>query len=245
MEHPVHRFDRLDSTMLKAAELAAEGAPEGTIVVADCQTSGQGRLGRSWHSEPGLGLYMTEILRPKLCPDSLPVVTLALGVAAHEAISETAGVACDLRWPNDILIGDRKCAGILAQLQDGVLLAGIGVNVNHDRFPEDIAEVATSLKAASGREHSRDALLTTLIESIDRRLEELFAQGKAGILARFSELSSYVRGRRVTVETGESQLRGTTDGLDPQGFLYLREDIGRRTLILAGGVRPECSSHST
>jgi BirA family biotin operon repressor/biotin-[acetyl-CoA-carboxylase] ligase len=175
----------------------------------------------------------------------MPVVTLALGVAACEAIQETANVTCDLRWPNDILIGDKKCAGILAQLHDGVLLAGIGVNVNHDFFPEDIAAVATSLKAASGRDHSRDALLTTLIGSIDRWLEELFSRGKAGILARFSELSSYVRGKRVLVESGDPPLRGTTDGLDPQGFLYLREDNGRRTLIIAGGVRPECSSHST
>jgi BirA family biotin operon repressor/biotin-[acetyl-CoA-carboxylase] ligase len=241
MEHPIHRFEALDSTMLKAAELSASGAAPGTVVVADCQTAGQGRLGRSWHSEPGKGLYMTEILRPELPADALPVITLALGLAAADAITQVAGVACDLRWPNDVLTGGRKCAGILAQLHNKVLLAGIGVNVNHDSFPEDIAQIATSLKAASGREQSRDALLTSLIGSIDTWLEVLFKDGKAEIVRRFTVASGYAHGKRVIIDQGAGEVRGITDGLNANGFLYVREDNGRRTLIVAGGVRPECS----
>jgi BirA family biotin operon repressor/biotin-[acetyl-CoA-carboxylase] ligase len=236
--HTIYRFDTLDSTMTKAAELAAAGAESGTVIVAREQTAGQGRLGRSWHSEPDTGLYVTEILRPKLCPDSLPVVTLALGLATVDAITETAGVACDLRWPNDVIAGDKKVAGILAQLQQGALLAGIGVNVNQISMPEDLQDIAASLRCVTGREHSCEALLHTLIDRIDGWLETLLRDGKRPVLDAFTQTSSYVRGRRVIVDVGDGEIRGVTDGLDPQGFLYVRQDDGRRTLILAGGVRP-------
>jgi BirA family biotin operon repressor/biotin-[acetyl-CoA-carboxylase] ligase len=237
----VHRFATLDSTMTKAAEIAAEGAQSGTVIVADQQTAGQGRLGRSWHSEPASGLYMTVILRPKLCPDSLPVVTLVLGLATAEALAEIAGVACDLRWPNDVLIGNRKCAGILAQLHDGVLLAGIGINVNHASFPDDIAVTATSLRQSTGRVYSREKLMDAVLDRIDEQVETLMRDGKEPVLRAFTEASSYVRGRRVIVDQGDESVTGTTDGLNSQGFLWVREDNGRRRLILAGGVRPICS----
>lgn len=236
----IHRFATVHSTMTKAAELADLGAEAGTVVVANEQTVGQGRLGRTWHSEPEAGLYLTEILRPKLCADSLPLVTLALGLATAEAITQVAGIACDLRWPNDVLIGTRKCAGILAQLQESVLLAGIGINVNHTSFPTEIEPVATSLRLATGREQSRERLLDILLGSIDTHLETLFRDGKEPILRAFTAASSYVYGRRVVIEGAKDQ-RGITDGLDPQGFLILRQDDGTRKLILAGGVRPECS----
>ena len=235
----IHRFATVDSTMTKAAELASLGAESGTVVVANEQTAGQGRLGRSWHSEPDAGLYLTQILRPKLCADSLPLVTLSLGRATAEAITMVAGVACDLRWPNDVLIGRRKCAGILAQLQDDVLLAGIGINVNHTRFPAEIENLATSLRISTGREHSREQLLNDLLDSMDSHIETLFRDGRDAVLRAFTAASSYVRGRRVVVEQGLTEMRGTTDGLDAQGFLRLRQDDGTRKLILAGGVRPE------
>src|SRR4028119_2137318 len=127
----IHRFASLSSTMQKAAELARGNCPTGTTVVAAEQTAGQGRFGRSWHSEPNAGLYMSQVLRLKLCPDSLPLVTLALGLAVAEAISDVASVAPDLRWPNDVLLNERKCAGILVQLHEATLITGIGVNVNH------------------------------------------------------------------------------------------------------------------
>jgi BirA family biotin operon repressor/biotin-[acetyl-CoA-carboxylase] ligase len=223
--------------MLKAAELAERGAASGTVVVADTQTAGQGRLGRSWHSEPRAGLYVTFILRPKLSPEIMPVVTLALGLAAAEAITRAAGVACDLRWPNDVLIGGRKCAGILAQLQSGVLLAGIGINVNHTSFPEDIAPIATSLRLVTGAEQSRADLLDALIDSVNGHLETLAHEGKDAVLRAFAHASSWVSGRRVVVEQAPGELRGVTDGLDANGFLMLRKDDGSRVQIIAGGVR--------
>lgn len=241
MDRLIHRFDRLDSTMHEAAELAANGCPEGTAVVASEQTSGQGRFDRTWYSPPGAGLYMSVVHRPKLCPDSLPVVTLAVGLAVADAIARTAGVSCDLRWPNDVLVHGKKCAGVLIQLQDGVLLTGIGVNVNHAAFPPDLEGTAISLRQATGREYSIEALLAAILEAIDVHFRILFDAGKDPILRMFTQASSYVRGRRVVVEGIDGDLRGSTEGLDPQGFLVLRRDDGKRQLVLAGGVRPECS----
>lgn len=237
----IHRFATIDSTMLHAAELAASGAPDGTVVVAGEQAAGQGRFGRSWHSEKDAGLYMTVILRPNLCPESLPLVTLALGLATAEAITSVAGVACDLRWPNDVLIGSKKCAGILAQLSGEVLLAGIGINVNQTAFPAEIEPLAVSLLQSTGSSIPLDELLDALLDSIDTHMDTLLREGREPVLQAFAQASSYVRGRRVTIEQNGAPLRGTTDGLDPQGFLILRQDNGTRTLILAGGVRPECS----
>ncbi|MBC7928874.1 MAG: biotin--[acetyl-CoA-carboxylase] ligase [Bryobacteraceae bacterium] len=237
----IHRFDTIDSTMTRAAELAAGGAPNGTVVVAKEQTAGQGRFGRTWYSAPDAGLYMTQILRPSIDPARLPLITLALGLATAEAIVEKTGIAVDLRWPNDVLIGVRKCSGILAQLCDGVLLAGIGINVNQTGFPPELESTATSLRLASGREHDIDELLTTLLGTIHTQLETFFTQGPDPVLQAFVQSSSYVRGRRVIVDSGPIPERGTTEGLDEHGFLLLRRDDGTRTRILAGGVRPECS----
>jgi BirA family biotin operon repressor/biotin-[acetyl-CoA-carboxylase] ligase len=234
----IHRFNSVASTMQVAIELAEQGCDSGTVVVANEQTAGQGRFGRTWHSEAGAGLYLSQVLRPKICQDSLPLITLALGLATAEALTHIASVAPDLRWPNDVLLDGKKCAGILVQLVDGVLITGIGINVNHTAFPHDLAPIATSLRQATGREHDADKLLDALIGSIDDHIQRLMVNGRDPVLRAFSQASSYVRGRRVIVEQNGTDLTGITDGLDPQGFLKLREDSGRRTLILAGGVRP-------
>jgi len=230
----------IGSTMTEASRLAAEGAPSGTVVGADEQTAGQGRHGRTWHSEPGSGLYVSVILRHQFNPVTLPVVTLALGLAVTEAILKATDLACDLRWPNDVLIQSKKCAGILTQLEGSAIIAGIGMNVNHSRFPEELSGIATSLRIASGRVHSRERLLVELLPAIDRYCALLEADGRAPILEMFSRASSYVSGRRVCVDQDGSTLLGTTAGLADSGFLLLRGDDGRDHQIVAGGVRP-CS----
>lgn len=232
-------FASLDSTMTEAARLAAAGAPAGTAVIAEEQSAGQGRLGRSWHSEPGSGLYVTVVLRPRMAAETLPALTLALGLAVAEAIARAADVACDLRWPNDVLIGEKKCAGILVEAAGGTYIAGIGINVNQTEFPEDLAGTATSLRAASGRTHSREQLLIHLLESVDSFTKMLVEGGREPVLQAFSRASSYVKGKRVLVEHGApAAIEGITDGLDPRGFLYVRKPNGERTLVFAGGVRP-------
>jgi len=232
-------LDQTDSTMLDAARLAEAGCPSGSVVGAEVQTAGQGRHGRSWHSEKEAGLYCSIVLRVPLPVERLPIVTMAAGLAAAEAITAVSGVPVDLRWPNDVMIGNRKVCGILIQQHDGVLVCGVGINVNQSAFPEEIAEIATSLRMAAGRPVSREDLLVALLESLDRHIEVLLKQGVAAVLRLFTSASSYVAGRRVTVEQADKLLHGVTDGLDENGFLYLLQDSGVRTLILAGGVRGE------
>jgi BirA family transcriptional regulator, biotin operon repressor / biotin---[acetyl-CoA-carboxylase] ligase len=228
------------STMTSASHLATAGCASGTVVGAEEQTAGQGRHGRSWHSESGAGLYLSIVVRHNFPPSDLPIVTLALGLATSEAILKATDLACDLRWPNDVLIQSKKCAGILTQLEGSAIIAGIGINVNHSGFPEELGESATSLQLASGRRHSRERLLVELLPSVDSYCALLEKEGPVPILAMFAQASSFVHGRRVCVDQDGSLLRGTTAGLNNSGFLILHGDDGRENVIIAGGVRP-CS----
>lgn len=226
--------------MTQASQLATAGAPSGTVVGAEEQTAGQGRHGRSWHSEPGSGLYFSVILRHQFTPVNLPVVTLALGLAVRDTILHAADLVCDLRWPNDVLIQSKKCSGILTELQGSAVIAGVGINVNHSRFPGELGDIATSLRLAGGRVYSREGLLLELLPAIDRYCALLESDGREPILAMFSRVSSYVTGRRVCVDQDGSVLFGTTAGLNDSGYLMLRRDDGSNHVVVAGGVRP-CS----
>jgi BirA family biotin operon repressor/biotin-[acetyl-CoA-carboxylase] ligase len=221
-ERQILHFESLDST-----QRAAAGCEPGTIVLADEQLAGQGRHGHAWHSEPGTGIYCSLVLPPT------PVLTLALGIATVEAIAQATGIQCDLRWPNDLMLDNRKAAGILVQLVDGHAIAGIGINVNQTEFPADLVQLATSLRRHAGREFAREDILFALFPAID----SLVAEDTETILRLFTHASSYVAGRRVTVDQPGGAITGTTAGLDPAGFLRVRRDDGTDTLILAGGVR--------
>jgi len=214
----IDHYQTIGSTMSAAASLAL-----GSVVVADEQTEGQGRYGRSWHSAPGLGLYCSIVLPPQ------PMLTLALGLATAEAIS----LDCDLRWPNDVMLGGRKVAGILVQLVDNQAIAGIGINLNHTTFPPDIVALATSLRLQTGREFDATDLLIPLLRSVDSFL----AYTPETILQLFTRASSYAVGRRVVVHQPDGEIEGITEGLDAAGFLKVRQDNGTVTLIVAGGVR--------
>jgi len=211
-----HRYPTVDSTMRIAAEL-----PIGEVVVADEQTAGQGRHGHSWHSAPGVGLYCSIVLEPA------PLLTLALGLATAEAIA----IPCDLRWPNDVMIGDRKIAGILVQLVEGKAIAGIGINLNQTAFPPELE--ATSLRLVTGREVHADDLIDPLLAAVDTFTK----LPSDDILRLFTRASSYAAGRRVTVDLPDGRISGTTRGLNPDGYLIVRKDDGSDTLVLAGGVR--------
>jgi BirA family transcriptional regulator, biotin operon repressor / biotin---[acetyl-CoA-carboxylase] ligase len=215
-------FPVLDSTMR-----AATGREAGYIVVAGEQTAGIGRHGHNWHSEASSGLYCSFVLEP------IPALTLALGLATAEALRNAAGVSCDLRWPNDLMIGERKVAGILVQLSGSVAIAGIGINLSHTAFDGELAEIATSLKIETGRETDATEILIALIRAVDRCI----VLDQNTILRQFERASSYASGRRVVVQQPEGDIEGTTAGLDPSGFLIVRKDDGTDTLIVAGGVR--------
>jgi BirA family biotin operon repressor/biotin-[acetyl-CoA-carboxylase] ligase len=215
-------YESIDSTMRVAAT-----CEPGTVVLADCQLAGEGRHGHTWHSAPGAGIYCSLVLPPT------PVLTLALGIATVEAIAQATGIACDLRWPNDLMLANRKVGGILVQLVDGNAISGIGINVNHPAFPADLAGEAISLRHHAGRDISREDILLALLPAID----SVTSEDQDTILRLFTHASSYVAGRRVTVDQPGGSITGTTAGLDSAGFLKVRRDDGTDTLILAGGVR--------
>jgi BirA family biotin operon repressor/biotin-[acetyl-CoA-carboxylase] ligase len=231
----LHYFDTTDTTMREAAALSAAGAASGTTVIADEQTAGQGRQGHTWHSEKSSGLYLSILLRPQ--QGAAPTLTMALGLATAEAITTSTGLACDLRWPNDVMINNKKAAGILAQLTESAAIAGIGININHERFPAELAQEATSLRLESGHSHSRERILIELLPAVDRYAALLAERGPDPIVELFSSRSSYATGKRVVVRQGESVLQGTTAGLNAAGFLVVRKDDGSDEIILAGGVR--------
>jgi BirA family biotin operon repressor/biotin-[acetyl-CoA-carboxylase] ligase len=186
---------------------AAKVHDDGAVIIADAQSSGIGRYNRPWHSAPGDGLYFTVVLRT----NPLPVLTMAIGLAVQEAIARYTGLLCDIRWPNDLLANGKKCCGILTQLHEERVLAGIGINVNHEAFPPELAAIATSLRRETGRSWPREGLLIEVLRGLDGFLR----LPQESVLAAFTQHSSYVLGRRV-------------------------DDAGRRHTILAGGVRP-CS----
>lgn len=231
----------IDTTMRVAANMAAEGAASGTVVLADEQTAGVGRLGRTWHSERDAGVYMSVVLRLPLPPANLPLANLMLGLATADAIQNACGLRCDLRWPNDVLISERKAAGILAQMAGESVIAGIGINVNQSEFPADLRTPATSLRLqCAGKPQSREDIVVATLESLDSFSDTLVSDGPEAILRLFSAASSYTNNRRVLIE--ESGLRGTTAGLDEHGFLMVCLDSGRLERIAAGGIRPEYSA---
>lgn len=238
-QNELHYWATVGSTMTEAARLAASGAPHGTVVLADEQTAGVGRLGRSWFSEAELGIYSSVLLRLALVPASFPIASLLLGLATAEAIHNCTDLACDLRWPNDVLIAERKVAGILTQLADSCIVAGIGINVNQTSFANDLRTPATSLRIATGgRTQSREVVFVSLLESIDSFCCVLASKGPEAILKAFTSASSYAVNRRVLIE--ENGAKGITAGLDENGFLLIRSSSGGIERLAAGGVRPDC-----
>jgi BirA family biotin operon repressor/biotin-[acetyl-CoA-carboxylase] ligase len=237
-ERDIVWLDSCASTMTEAARLAAGGCPSGAAVVTEEQTAGQGRFGRAWHAARERGLTVSIVLRPAVDPENARALSMALGLATAEAIARAANLKADLRWPNDVLLDGHKCAGILVQVEGTAFIAGIGINVNEDSFPPDLAAIATSLRLASGRLQSRELLLAHLLATVDGYVRMLEEGGRAPILRAFARASSYVSGRRVIVDQGDHIVEGTTDGLDASGFLCVRRDDGTRVTILNGGVRP-------
>jgi len=241
----MHFFPVTGSTNSDAMSAARNGAPHGSVYLADEQTAGRGRGDHAWRSAAGEGLYASVLLRPELSPAFLPLVPLAAGLAAADAIRIVTGLGIDLRWPNDLLIGPSKTGGILVEAQsesNGVafVVVGIGINVHQRGFEPGLATPATSLDLelghVFGQRTSRQNLLVRLLESLEREARGLLDQaGRASIPARVEAASSWVRGRSVEVH-GPQQYTGTTEGLDEHGFLLVRT-AGGVVQVQTGGIR--------
>jgi BirA family biotin operon repressor/biotin-[acetyl-CoA-carboxylase] ligase len=239
----IHHFYKIQSTNTAAMEAASAGASEGSVFVAEQQTAGRGRGAHQWHSARSTGIYCSVVLRPVLSPSDVLVLALAGGLAVHAAVQEIdPRVPVDLKWPNDLLIGEKKFCGILIEMNAEVtrvrhLVAGFGINVNQTSFPADLANIATSLRQATASEWSRVELCAALLRSLDGEYSSLLQNpdARTSILRRFQERSSSVRGRPVHVEENGG-FEGITEGLDGRGFLQVRTAQGLRT-VLSGTVR--------
>lgn len=229
------------STNADALAAAREGAPHGSVYFADEQTAGRGRGDHSWESAAGQGLYASVLLRPSMRTEHLPVIPLAAGLAAASAITRAANLKVDLRWPNDILIGERKTGGILVESKAegsdvSYVVVGIGINVHQRSFDSGLSTPATSLDLESGRAISRQELLIALLESLQHETWGLHDPAVvAAIPARVALNSTWLWNRRVEVH-GPQECVGTTAGLDERGFLLVRTNAGVVT-VQTGGIR--------
>jgi BirA family biotin operon repressor/biotin-[acetyl-CoA-carboxylase] ligase len=229
-------YPTVSSTNDVAGVLAERGAPEGSVVVANAQSAGRGRLGRSWVSPPGAGLYVSAILRPK--PDT-PLLTIATGVAVAEGIQAATGLVVDLKWPNDVFVRGRKLAGILAEANSSAsgayVVVGFGINIMPAAYPPDVAVRATSIEGELGRAVDRGLLLSECLASLASRYVDLQCGRAGSVAAAWRVRAASTFGRRVRGDVGGVVLDGIAENLDDTGALVVRT-AGGIARVTAGEV---------
>lgn len=236
-------LEQCGSTNDEAARLARAGARHGTIVIAERQSGGRGRDGRVWESPPG-GLYLSAVLRPPMPVVDVPPMTLAIGIGLCDAV-RTTGAPAGLKWPNDLLVGRRKLAGVLveAQSQGGKLesaIVGIGVNINGE-LPVEVADTAITLAEAAGTTIDRDAFVERMLAHVERWIDRYVSNGIEAIIPAWQDRMAAGLTARATID-GEPRT-GSLTGLDRDGALLLREDDGTIHRVRSGDVevlRPAC-----
>jgi len=222
----IETYAELGSTNTRLRELASSGAPEGTVVVADAQTAGRGRHGRTWNSPAGAGLYASVLVRPDVAAGAAQMLTLAAAVAVAEALAELGVRDIEVKWPNDVLAGGRKVCGILTEAgligeRVDAAIVGIGVNVLDEAVPEDLHDRATSLAGEGVRAEPMDVMLAVLAR-LGALRGALSDPADGRLLARWRELAPSASGRHVAVDDGKSTYDAVTDGVTPAGFLRVR-----------------------
>lgn len=234
-------YEETGSTNVEAKMLADQGAAHGTLVVADSQSGGKGRRGRSWHSPKGSAIAMSLILKPELEPEKASMLTLVQAMAVVKAIEEVCQVSSQIKWPNDILVNEKKVCGILTEMhlektKISSIIIGCGINVNQDDFPEEIAEIATSLKIEIGKSFSREAL----IGSVCRYFEMYFQQfmDRKDLSGMADEYNEYLisKGRKVKVLDPKGEFVGEALGINALGELLVKRADGETVNVYAGEV---------
>lgn len=234
-------FAETDSTNTQAKTLAASGAPEGTLVIAESQSGGRGRKGRDWFSPLGQGVYLSMILRPRISPVQAPRITLIAGIAAAEMITDLfPGLDVHIKWPNDILLGGRKIAGILTEISSdmdevGFVVCGIGINVNGRVFPNEIKTIATSLSLETGGTVDRSRLVRGFLEAYEKWYDTFLAGRSDLIIARWKTLSKTL-GSRVSVDGPGGRITGIARDLDRDGSLLVEDLFGNVHPVFSGDV---------
>jgi BirA family biotin operon repressor/biotin-[acetyl-CoA-carboxylase] ligase len=237
----IRYFERVTSTNTVAHQLAVDGAAEGTVVIAEAQSRGRGRLGRTWASPPYRNLYLSLVLRPPIPVASAPQVGLVAGLAVAETAREWVP-AVTIKWPNDVLVRDRKAAGILTEMEaeDGgvrFIVLGIGVNLNSapEDFPAELRDKAIGLCSATGAQIDRARFASRLLSQLEQRYDLFLRAGFAGIRPLWEGLSCLI-GRHVQIEGGGAQCTGVVSGMDGDGALRLRQPGGQEIRVVAGDV---------
>jgi len=238
--HEIHYFEETGSTNDDAFRSGMAGAPEGTVVLAESQRTGKGRMQRVWHSPPGINIYTSIILRPSFETARATQIPIAAGVAVAETLNPYCGGRAELKWPNDVLIGGKKVCGILAQMKttdSGIdfVVVGIGINVNlhADQLPNDIKDIATSLAIESGHDLPRSEVIIRLYENLTKWYKNLQNCGFAQVRQAWLDLTPMI-GKTVQVMFHREAVSGTACGLDEDGSLVLQTD-GNQTLRISAG----------
>ncbi len=232
----IRRFDTIDSTNRFVLDAARRGVGEGLVVVADHQDAGRGRRGRSWTAPPGSSLLVSVLLRPRVDAERAQLVTMATAVALAEAVERVAGFVPGLKWPNDVVVGDRKLAGLLAEADVSArgevraVVVGAGCNVQWESFPPELATIATACNLEAGHDVDRDALLTALLDRLSVRVSDL-EHVVDDYRARVTTL-----GRRVRVDLGDRVVEGAATDVDAAGRLVVATASGVDHVIAAGDV---------
>jgi BirA family biotin operon repressor/biotin-[acetyl-CoA-carboxylase] ligase len=239
----LYHFYDVDSTNSFASRLIAHGrnVAEGTTIIAETQTAGRGRLGRSWISQREAGIYFSMVLFPKAPPSLAPLFTLATAVAMHNAVERYSGLDIDIKWPNDLLVGQKKFCGILSEIQAEVdlvkmMIIGVGLNANHEHMPDEIAGRATSLRIASGHIQSRIEILLEFLEEFENIYMDFERKGPRSIIDQWTRFSSFANGRRIEIHDGVRKIAGMTRGLNPLGALKIEQKGGQIEEVYSGDV---------
>lgn len=231
-----------DSTNTRALQCALDGCQEGTIIIADTQSRGRGRQDRVWHSPHGTGVYMSAVLYPKVSLKDLPRITLVAAAAVAEALKSSARVNVEIKWPNDLLLNNRKICGILTELcslgnEKNAVIVGIGINVNTpaDMFPADIADIASSIFIETREKFSRHEIIKSVIEYFDRYYGIFMQGGFDRILGVWKDYSRII-GRKINVRQSGTAVTGTVIDVDMNGALLVRDNNGVIETIYSGEV---------
>ncbi|KAF1073787.1 biotin--[acetyl-CoA-carboxylase] ligase [Halodesulfovibrio sp. MK-HDV] len=238
----VHYLPSVGSTNIEAMQLAFTDAPEGTVVVADEQTGGRGRQGRTWHSPLGCGLYVSVVLRPDIAPNEAPIITLLTNVAAAEAVYELVGILPVCKWPNDVLIEGCKIAGNLTEIflsgdAVGHIVSGVGINVRPlpKKLVPDLRTAPCSLEGVAGKSISRVELLQAYLVRYEHWYMLVKEQGFAPLLTRWKELTDVV-GKELTVQVRGETIKGTVTDVSTDGMLLLRSKNGVEHRLFSGDI---------
>jgi BirA family transcriptional regulator, biotin operon repressor / biotin---[acetyl-CoA-carboxylase] ligase len=237
----IYHFFKTDSTNRVGTELGHSGEAEGAVILAEEQSAGRGRAGRSWHSERGTGIYVTLLLRPRISPLQAPLLTMMAGLSAQAAIQARTGLEVDLKWPNDLMLNGKKLGGILTEMYADTTLVrfvivGIGINVNQEKFPGELGSLATSLRTETSANQSRLELLARLLREFETDYNRFLREGASPVTTRFTKASSYAVGRKVRVANGPDSFTGVTAGLAPEGLLQVEREDGKVVTVIAGDI---------